>query len=255
MIRSMQTRLFLLMAACTMLWTATSSAQENLTGPPLKDLFELSVIHEGDEHYLSLAPDSTPGDAELNRRCTAMWPYLMYIFENRSKTASTVWKLENFLPDTSLIQARIDSSFNADTAFASIYMGALAKTPVAPLSIDSALHIAAHFFYLHSENDAPVMHICVGINKVSDLSASSAHPYHAAFCYQTIWEMEDYSPLLNKVKGPFSEEFKAHPPSEQRILEVEQLIYAGMAAQPELRQALIDTYHRNKEHLNFQLVY
>lgn len=125
-----------------MLWTATSSAQENLTGPPLKDLFELSVIHEGDEHYLSLAPDSTPGDAELNRRCTAMWPYLMYLFENRSNTASTVWKLEKFLPDTSLIQARIDSSFNADTAFASIYMGALAKTPVASLSIDSALRIA-----------------------------------------------------------------------------------------------------------------
>ena len=184
-----------------------------------------------------------------------MWPYLMYLFENRSNTASTVWKLEKFLPDTSLIQARIDSSFNADTAFASIYMGALAKTPVASLSIDSALRIAAHFFYLHSENDAPIMHICVGINKVNDLSGTIAHPYHAAFCYQTIWEMEDYSPLLNKVKDPFSEEFKAHPPSEQRIMEVEQLIYTGMAAQPELRQALIATYDRHKEHLNFQLVY
>lgn len=99
------------------------------------------------------------------------------------------------------------------------------------------------------------MHICVGINKVNDLSGTIAHPYHAAFCYQTIWEMEDYSPLLNKVKDPFSEEFKAHPPSEQRIMEVEQLIYTGMAAQPELRQALIATYDRHKEHLNFQLVY
>lgn len=251
----MHVHLWTLVVAFTMLLAATGQAQGNRTLPPLKDLFELSVIQDGDESYLNLAPDSTPGDAELNRRCTAMWPYLMYLFENRSNTASTMWKLEKFLPDTSFIQSRIDSSFNADTAFASIYIGALTKAPVAPLSIDSALRIAAHFFYLHSEDGAPIMHICVGINKVNDLSASSAHPYHAAFCYQAIWEMEDYSPLLNKVKGPYSEEFKAHLPSDQRIMEVEQLIYDGMAAQPELRQVLIDTYERHKEHLNFKLVY
>ncbi len=191
-----------LVVAFTMLLAATGQAQGNRTLPPLKDLFELSVIQDGDESYLNLAPDSTPGDAELNRRCTAMWPYLMYLFENRSNTASTMWKLEKFLPDTSFIQSRIDSSFNADTAFASIYIGALTKAPVAPLSIDSALRIAAHFFYLHGEDGAPIMHICVGINKVNDLSASSAHPYHAAFCYQAIWEMEDYFfPITEQGEG------------------------------------------------------
>jgi hypothetical protein len=41
--------------------------------------------------------------------------------------------------------------------------------------------------------------------------------------------MEDYSALLNAVKAPYSKEFKKRNPSEARILEVEPLIYAGMA--------------------------
>jgi hypothetical protein len=219
------------------------------------DLFSMQVIGSGPDRYINVAPDSTTGASALDRRSAALWPGLMYLFENHSKTAAYVWELQPLLPDTELIRAHIDSSFSADTAFSRMYAKALMKEPVANLSIDAALRIAAHFFYLHSDNGKPVVHICVGINKVNTLSTDDAHPYHAAFCYQAIWEMDDYSPLLNKVKGPYSKEFKEHPPSEQRILEVEQLIYAGMAALPDLRQVLIDTYVRHKDHLNFQLVY
>lgn len=219
------------------------------------DLFSMQVIGSGSDRYINLAPDSTTGAIALDRRIAALWPGLMYLFENHAKTAAYVWKLEPLLPDTALIRAQIDSSFSADTVFNRMYAKALMKEPVADLPIDTALRIAAHFFYLHSDNGEPVVHICVGINKVKGLSTNDAHPYYAAFCYQAIWEMDDYSSLLNKVKGPYSNEFKEQPPSEQRILEVEQLIYAGMAAQPELRQVLIDTYVRHKDHLNFQLVY
>lgn len=43
--------------------------------------------------------------------------------------------------------------------------------------------------------------------------------------------------------------------TEARILEVERSVYEGMAALPELRQALIDSYERSKDHLNFRLVH
>jgi hypothetical protein len=230
-------------------------AQQNVYTPATKDLFGLKVMRSGTQSYLSLDPDSLPGDATLNARCTAIWPALMYLLENYANTAAYIWKLEKLLPDTAAIQARVDSSFTADTAFTRLYQRAVTRERVAPLSIDSALHIASHFFYLHSEQGKPVVHICVGINKVKGLSAQDAHPYHAAFCYQVIWQMEDYSKLLNAVKAPYSKEFKKRKPSEARILEVEPLIYAGMANQPELRRTLIDCYERNKEHLNFELVY
>ena len=132
---------------------------------------------------------------------------------------------------------------------------ALEGHALADLPIDSALKIAAHFFYLHSDKGKPVVHICVGINKVKMLSSEAAHPYHAAFCYQTIWGLEDHFKLLDNVKAPYSKEFKKKPPTDARILEVEQMVYTGMAQLPELRQALIDTYERNKAFLNFRLVY
>lgn len=231
------------------------AAQQHEKTLPTKDLFDLKVMYDGNTPYLSLEPDSLPGDAALNTRCTALWPTLMYLFENYANTAAYIWRLEKLLPDTLTIQARVDSSFAVDTAFSKLYQRALDREPVASLSIDSALLIASHFFYLHSEKGKPVVHICVGINKVKKLSKSLAHPYHAAFCYQVIWEMKDYSTLLNAVKAPYSKEFKKHKPSESRILEVEPLIYAAMAEQPELRRALIACYERHKEHLNFALVY
>lgn len=248
------TKITWLISSCTFLSLPITAQQTSIISPT-EDLFELKVMYDGDKPYLSLEPDSLPGDAALNARCTALWPSLMYLFENYANTAVYIWKLQKLLPDTATIQARVDSSFTADTAFTTLYQRAVARERVAPLSIDSALMIASHFFYLHSEKGKPVVHICVGINKVKELSAASAHPYHAAFCYQVIWEMEDYSALLNAVKAPYSKEFNKRNPSEARILEVEPLIYAGMASQPELRRALIDCYERNKEHLNFELVY
>ncbi|HQW05419.1 MAG: hypothetical protein IPH05_06175 [Flavobacteriales bacterium] len=248
------TKIALLISLGTIL-SLSMAAQQNVPALPTKELFEQKVMHDGDKPYLSLEPDSLPGDAALNARCTALWPSLMYLFENYATTATYIWKLGKMLPDTATIHARVDSSFTADTAFTTLYQRAVARERVSPISIDSALNIASHFFYLHSEKGEPVVHICVGINKVKELSAALAHPYHAAFCYQVIWEMEDYSALLNAVKAPYSKEFKKRKPSEARILEVEPLIYAGMADQPELRRALIACYERNKGHLNFELVY
>jgi hypothetical protein len=219
------------------------------------DLFALQVNGSGDDAYINLEPDSTTGNTALDTQCAALFWHHMYLFDNNAKTASYVWTLRPLLPDTTLIRTKIDSSFTADTAFTTLYSKAITQAPVADLPIDSALKIAAHFFYLHSENGKPVVHVCVGFNKVSDLLPGPAHPYHAAFCYQTIWQMKDQFALLKKVRAPYSKEFKKKPPTEARIQEVEQLIYAGVAEQPALRTALIDTYERTREHLNFRLVY
>ncbi|MBK9276278.1 MAG: hypothetical protein IPM49_17300 [Flavobacteriales bacterium] len=228
---------------------------QNHAATRISDLFALQVNGSGDDAYINLEPDSTTANTALDSQCAALFWHHMYLFDNYAKTASYVWKLKPLLPDTVLIRTKIDSSFTADTAFTTIYSKAITKAPVADLPIDSALKIAAHFFYLHSENGKPVVHVCVGFNKVSDLLPGPAHPYHAAFCYQTIWQMKDQFALLKKVKAPYSKEFKKKPPTEARIQEVEQLIYAGMAEQPALRTALIDTYERTREHLNFRLVY
>lgn len=230
-------------------WAQTNAATR------IRDRFAMQVVGTGADAYISLEPDSSSGDAEMDARSAALYHALVYLHENYANTASYVWKLQPLLPDRALIQARIDSSFAADTAFSTLYARALDRTPVPDLPIDSALKIAAHFFYLHSDNDKPVVHVCVGINKVKELMSGYGHPYHAAFGYQTIWQMKDQFALLKKVKAPYSKEFKKKPPTEARIQEVEALIYTGVANRPELRQALIDCYERNKEHLNFELVY
>lgn len=239
-------------AACSFL-IVIGNAQT--TSPPTKDLFTTRVVGSGTDRYINLEPDSTTGHPALDARSKALFWHHMYLFENFSNTAAYVWKLTSLLPDTPLIQARLDSSFAADTAFTKLYARAMTGERVDPLPIDSALKIAAHFFYLHSERGKPVVHVCVGINKVKALSQEIAHPYHAAFCYQAIWRMKDNFQVLKKVKAPYSKEFKKRPPTEARIQEVEALIYSGMASRPELRKALIDTYERSKEHWNFELVY
>jgi hypothetical protein len=219
------------------------------------DLFSMQVTGSGKNRSINLDPDSTTGHPALDSQCAALYWHHVYLFENYAKTAAYVWKLQPLLPDTALIRAKLDSSFTADTAFTALYNKAITKEPVADLQIDSALNIAAHFYYLHSDNGMPVVHVCVGINKVKELSEAPAHPFHAAFCYQTIWQLKNHFALLKKVKAPYSKEFKKKPPTEARILEVEQMVYAGMASRPELRRALITTYERTKDHLNFRLVY
>ena len=228
---------------------------QQLVIPPTKDLFTMQVGGAGEDRYIDLEPDSTTGNTLLDAQCKALFWHNTYLFENHSRTARYAGKLEPLLPDTALVRSRLDSAFTADTTFRHLYSKAMTKEPVADLPIDTALKVAAHFFYLHSERGKPVVHVCVGINKVKSLSTAPAHPYHAAFCYQTIWTLDGNFDLFDQVQAPYSEEFKKQPPTETRILEVEQLVYDGMATMPELRQALIDSYERKKEHLNFRLVH
>ena len=252
-LHSCRTHAFVLLCLSVMIpcgsWAQTNASTR------ISDRFAMQVVGTGADAYISLDPDSSSGDAEMDARSAALYHALVYLHENYANTASYVWKLQPLLPDRALIQARIDSSFTADTAFTTLYARALDRTPVPDLPIDSALKIAAHFFYLHGDNGKPVVHVCVGINKVKELMSGYGHPYHAAFCYQTIWQMKDQFALLKKVKAPYSKEFKKKPPTDARIQEVEVLMYEGMAEQPALRTALIGTYQRLQEHLNFRLVF
>lgn len=243
------------LGAMRILLPTWASGQQVEGLPPTQDLFATQLVGSGEDLYINLEPDSATGHTALDNQCKALFWHHMYLFENYAHAAAYVWKLKPFLPDTTLIQARLDSAFTADTAFTRLYGRSLAKEPVADLPIDSALKIAAHFFYLHSDLGKPTVHVCVGINKVKSLSTDPSHPYHAAFCYQTIWDLDDHFALLDKVKGPYSKEFKKTPPTEARILEVEQLVYTGMAELPALRQLLIDSYERKKAYLNFRLLY
>ena len=71
-------------------------AQQHVPTLPTKDLFDLKVIYDSDTPYLSLEPDSLPGDAALNARCTALLNSLMYLYENYANTAMYICNLGKY---------------------------------------------------------------------------------------------------------------------------------------------------------------
>ncbi|HRO98535.1 MAG TPA: hypothetical protein PLN54_03800 [Flavobacteriales bacterium] len=244
----------LLGAILTVVSTAGVQAQDPTLSIAFSELFAFEVIEEEGSTYINTGPDSLPPDPSLHGRCTALWPYHLYLYSIFSETYAHGQEFQEMLPDTAAIRQRLRSLLEAETDFKDLYLRSIRPDQLAPLPIDSALRIAAHFYYLHIMDGEPTLHICVGINKVRELSVSRDHPHHAAFCYMTIWEMEDSFGPWSAAKTPFADELKAKP-SAERIAEIEQEIYQRIAALPEMRQALIDTYERKKEHLNFVLLY
>lgn len=217
------------------------------------DLFTFEVINDQGASYINTGPDSLPSDPSLHARCTALWPYHFYLYSIFSNTYGHEEELQAMLPDTVALAARFDSLLQAETRFKDLYLRSLTDQRIASLHIDSAIRIAAHFYYLHLYDGEPTLHLCVGINKVRELSNTADHPHHAAFCYLTIWEMEDSFAPFDQVKTPFAEELKGQP-TKQRVAEIEQELYKRIAALPEVRQALIATYERKAPYLNFELL-
>ncbi len=233
---------------------ACAQAQDQSRSVAFADLFTFEVIEGEEGAYINTGPDSLPPDQALHARCIALWPYHLYLYSIFSETYGHEQHMEKMLPDTMAITKRFHDLLEAETDFKELYLRSIHPDHIAALHIDSALRIAAHFYYLHIMDGEPTLHICVGINKVRELSSTTHHPHHAAFCYMTIWEMEDSFGPWSTVKAPFADELKAKP-SGGRIAEIEQEVYQRIAALPEMRQALIETYKRKKEHLNFELVY
>jgi hypothetical protein len=232
--------------------TRSSTAKDTIH---FAELFTVSVLNEDGGTYLSLDVDSTHRDPTLAALCAALYNANAYLFGNYAIAYGKQTELERLLPDTNSIRQRFNSYLESDTSFERLYMRSIHREMVAPLSIDSALRIAAHFFYVHRMDQEVTVHVCVGINKVQSLSNSVAHPYHAAFCYMTIWGMDDFMALFRERIGPIRAELKEKNLSDTRLLELEQTVYDLMASDPDLRKALIDEYEKKAEHLNFQLVY
>lgn len=220
---------------------------------PFADLFTIRVDTAGGETYLNSGPDSMPGDPLLNARCTALWYYQLYLFQNYAKVFDEDQQLLAILPDTVAMRNKFHALLDADTVFRKLYMRSIDHVDVAPLPIDSALGITAHFFYLHRMNGKPTEHICTGINKVKEMSNSIDHPQHAAFCYMAIREMEDPFALFGQATEPFKTELKANP-SDERLKEMQHAVYETLSRSPELRKALLDTYEQKAQYLNFKLV-
>ncbi|HQV53696.1 MAG: hypothetical protein IPI00_02320 [Flavobacteriales bacterium] len=228
-----------------------SAAQNSL---PFTDRFTLSVYEYEGESYLNFEPDSMPGTTQLNEKCTALYNFNNYLFSNFSKADGQTWKLRALLPDTNAIRASLNATLIADTAFQRLYMRSLNREMVEPLPIDSAMKIAAHFFYLHRVDGTASFHICVGINEVLQLSRSVAHPYHAAFCYMAIWAMDDAMELLLMNVAPFRPELKKDDVTDAQIKARELETYELMANSPELRNAILEEYERKAKYLNFELI-
>ncbi len=233
---------------------AQDTGDRSRTTDRFADLFTFEVVTGEETTYINTGPDSLPPAPALHARCAALWPYHLYLYSIFSDTYGHERELQDLLPDTAAIAERFASLLEAETDFKELYMRSIRNERITPLHIDSALRIAAHFYHLHMYDGEPTLHLCVGINKVKELGDAIDHPHHAAFCYMTIWEMEDSFKPFNAVKTPFSEELKAKP-TKERLAEIEQELYQRIAALPEVRQALIDTYTRKAGHLNFELVY
>lgn len=228
-------------------------SQELLDDIPFHELFAIRTLSEQGEVYRLFGPDSLKADTVRGPLCSALRNFHEYLYNNCSGVLRQQTKLLALLPDTAALQKQYNDLLDADTAFQRIYLRSIHREMVEPLPLDSAMRIAAHFFYLHRMGEGVTMHVCVGINKVKEMSASPSHPYHAAFCYMAIWGMEDPSTLYQKVIQPLRPELKAKP-SDERLGEIEQLVYDTLANDPELRKVLLAEYERKAKYLNFELV-
>lgn len=241
----------LLLTAFTACSTVSHAQTEHAV--PFTDLFTIRVDTTGGEAYLTMGPDSLSGDTQLNARCTALWYYHSYLFDNYAKVYDEDQDLLALLPDTVAMRTKFHALLDADTAFQRLYMRSIDYDTIRPLPLDSAMRITSHFFYLHRENGRPTVHICTGINEIKEMSGVSDHPQYAAFCYMVIREMEDPYALLGQVIEPYRAELKENPPDE-RLSELEHVVYDTLARSSELRKAVLDTYGRKAEYLNFKLL-
>lgn len=228
-------------------------AQERHDDLPFHDLFAIKTFSQDGHVHRLFGPDSLKSDPVRGPLCSALNNFHEYLYSHFAAVFKQEEKLLKLLPDTTALQERYDELLDADTAFQRIYLRPLRKEMVEPLSLDSAMRIAARFYFLHRMGGDVTMHVCVGINKVREMSASPSHPYHAAFCYMAIWGMDDSMGPGMKVIAPFRKELKAKP-SDERLHELELFVYDTLARDPELRKVLLDEYERKAPFLNFELV-
>lgn len=233
--------------------TLAASAQQRAGELPFHQLFSVEVKSHGGEKYLDILPEKLKGNKEYGPMLTALADYNAYIYENYTQLYRHQRELLALLPDEAALRNRFNELMDADTALRRIYMRTLRKEKVEPLPMDSALRIAAHFFYVHRMEGKVTMHVCIGINKVQEMSAAPAHPYYAAFCYMTIWGMRDKMRLFAKVIEPYRAEMRASP-TDERLHEIELLVYDAMAREPELRKAVLREYAKKSKYLPFELV-
>lgn len=210
------------------------------------------IGHGEDGMYLYAEPDSNSHNIQWPGRDTALWAFDAYLYDNY---ASAMWhmdELEALLPDTMAIRARYLEMLRTDTAFGRLYGNAAPDHPVPSIKIDSLQRIAAHFFYLHRAGKRVTAHICTGINQVKNLPQSSGSPYYAAFCYQVIRSMEDPFAIFYRAKDASGDSLYQDMPDDA-LHTAEQHIYDHVAADPELRRLLLDTYAVKQRLLNFKV--
>lgn len=218
------------------------------------DLFHCEIRSEDGHVYLLSDPDSMRGNLLLEERCTALWAYNSYLFENYADVYGRQTELIELLPDTGALLDLFNMLIGSDTAFESLYKRSVRREMVAPLSIDSALIIASHFFYLHRVRGSVTGHICIGINKVKDLLRSTADIYHAAFCFMAIRDTDDPYSLFTSATAPLTTELKEGP-SDERMLELEGIVYDSVANDPRLKKALLDAFEMKGSFVNFELIH
>lgn len=241
---------------CLLALSLLLRAQTSPTPQRLSDLFSIEVKTSNGDPYLILQPDSTTAKERYGPVGGALWHIHDHLFNHHAKVVRHQGDLLARLPDTTALNHGFRQLLDTDTAFEHLYLASLQRAMVAPLTLDSALLIAAHYYCLHrGRNDTKVnLHVCIGINKVMELNASPAHAYHAAFCYLAIRDQHDEMRLGMKAVEPYRKELR-NAPSDARVLELEQVVYESVSKDPELKRTILDAYARTSKFLNFELLY
>lgn len=240
--------LLLAMASCTKVLS-----QDRVDDIPFHDLFRLEVLSYEAEKFIHVEPEELKTNPVLGPQLNALSNFYAYLYENYTGMYRHQSELLALLPDEVALQQRFDELMDTDADLRSIYLRPLRKEKVDALPLDSALRIAAHFFYVHRMQGKVTMHVCIGINEVQEMSASTAHPYHAAFCYMAIWGMKDFMGLFESAVDPYRAELKADP-TDERLQEIEELVYEALAHDPKLRKVVLKEYARKAKYLNFELI-
>ena len=173
-----------------------------------------------------------------------------------SKAEKEYQYLKTFIPDSNKIMAEHERFLNEDREFQDLFNATLHKRSVPDISIDFILIIISRFTYLHRMDSDIIIHMCVAINGINELTKTIGSPYYNAFGFM-IQYSEECSQIINRIKKQYKDEIDQVKKTlnEENIIEIRIKIYESLRKDNYLRQLVIREYQEKKDYLNFRILY
>lgn len=194
-----------------------------------------------------------------------------YLLMNKSEIYQPghFWKSErivNMFPDTLRMREMAISQYRQDETLKSYFEQSLApfwetEVPRISFSKKEMMEVASKFYFADQilPDTSVQVHICIGINGVSETEFAKDITLLAAFCFETI--MQEKKVVQAKLDKAFKEERKKalranqklKGPSELYLIAVREQLYENMKTNKDFEKILLRYYKKNKVNLAFKL--